>query len=68
MNNCPKCNAPGMIAVQYHHTSKNHIDGPSEWFCFKCKYRQGRWTGKELKEGEEELRCGKGYVELRESQ
>ncbi len=43
-----------MIALQYHYTSPNHYDGVSEWRCSVCGYREGRWSGKELKDDEEE--------------
>ena len=35
-----------------------HYDGISEYNCKKCGYRQGRWTGNELKDGELELVFG----------
>lgn len=33
-------------------------DGISEYRCQDCGYRVGRWSGKELKEGELERRYG----------
>jgi hypothetical protein len=53
------CQAPNIIMVQYHWESKNHYDGVSEYKCQSCGYRQGRWSGKELEDGEEEKRYGK---------
>jgi len=65
--NCPKCNKP-MTGVQYgHYYSKvdteygghpEHYDGVSEWRCDDCKYREGRWTKKELVDNEFEKRFG----------
>lgn len=38
-----------MIGIEYAYGSEYRYDGVSEWYCDKCKYREGRWTGKELK-------------------
>jgi len=44
-----------MIGVQYLDTGSKVIpeehqyDGISEFFCTKCGYRVGRWSGRELK-------------------
>lgn len=43
-----------MIAVEYSYGDPYRYDGISEFNCLKCGYRVGRWTGKELKEGEAE--------------
>ena len=48
-----------MIGVEYAYDSPNHYDGISEWLCLDCNIRIGRWSGKELGEGEEELKYGK---------
>jgi hypothetical protein len=56
-SNC--CDSPNIVMVQYHWESKNHYDGVSEYKCTNCGYRQGRWSGKELKDNEEETRYGK---------
>ena len=56
--NCPKCQAE-MIAVQYAWDEPEHYDGVSEWLCPACELRIGRWTGRELKEGEVEPRYGR---------
>ena len=51
---CPKCKIE-MIGVQYLDTGSKVIpkehqyDGISEFFCTKCGYRVGRWSGRELK-------------------
>lgn len=50
-NKCPKCKSKNIVGVEYMMTSEDY-DGVSEWQCLKCKYRQGRWSGQELKEGE----------------
>ncbi len=59
---CPKCGGD-LIGIEYWYTSPNRYDGVSEWACEnvdKCKYRIGRWSGIELKDGEEEGRYGEG--------
>lgn len=53
------CENPKLITIEYHWESPNHYDGISEYACENCKYRQGRWSEKELKEGEEETVYGK---------
>ena len=62
---CPGCGvnlaAPGgsrVIGVQYSYDSPNHYDGVSEWRCPDCDLREGRWSGKILKDGESEPRYG----------
>lgn len=47
-----------VIGVEYAYDNPNHYDGVSEWVCPDCKYREGRWTGRELAEGELEPRFG----------
>ncbi len=51
---------PGMdvVGIQYSHTNPNRYDGISEWQCGKCKVRIGRWTGKQIADGEFEPRFG----------
>lgn len=46
-----------MIGVQYALTPEDY-DGVSEWVCETCGYRQGRWSGRALAEGEIERRYG----------
>jgi hypothetical protein len=47
-----------VIGIQYDYNSPQHYDGISEWMCPFCGYREGRWTGRELKDGELEPRYG----------
>lgn len=58
MTKC-ECPAEFQIALQYRLTAEDY-DGTSEWVCDKCGRRWGRWTGKELKDGELEPRYGGG--------
>lgn len=52
MNKCPKCNSENIVAIQYGYGGdQEHYDGVSEYQCQDCKYRQGRWTQEELKDG-----------------
>jgi len=43
-----------MIGVEYDYGNPYRYDGVSEWHCQVCGYREGRWTGKELKGKEQE--------------
>ena len=56
-NECPLCGLE-LCGVEYHYNHPEHYDGVSEWKCLKCHYRRGRWTGKELSNGEVEPRYG----------
>lgn len=47
-----------VIAVEYSYDSPNRYDGVSEWRCPDCGRREGRWSGRVLEDGEEELRFG----------
>ena len=49
---CQKCNSAHTIMVEYDLMHPDHYDGVSEILCFDCKARFGRWSGKELEEGE----------------
>ena len=51
MEKCPKCKSKNIVGVEYRLTTEDY-DGVSHWECVKCGYRQGRWSGKELKDGE----------------
>ncbi len=51
-----------IIGVQYGYPSAEMYDGVSEWQCQDCGYRQGRWTGKQINEGELESRFGERGV------
>lgn len=59
---CPKCGSHNIVSVQYSYTSPQAYDGISEYWCHPgnggCGYREGRWTGFELKDGELEPRLG----------
>jgi hypothetical protein len=56
---CPECGGP-QFAVEYAYGSPQRYDGVSEYRCQDagCGVRVGRWSGKRLAEGEEELRFG----------
>jgi hypothetical protein len=56
---CKKCGSENIVMVEYSHDSPEHYDGVSEIMCNDCKARFGRWSGKELTEGEVEKRFGK---------
>jgi DNA-directed RNA polymerase subunit RPC12/RpoP len=57
MEKCKKCGSTNIILMQYMMTTEDY-DGISEIKCNDCGARIGRWTGKELKEGELEPRYG----------
>lgn len=48
------------IGVEYGYDAPAgcHYDGVSEWRCPDCGYREGRWSGRELADGEFEPRYG----------
>jgi len=61
---CSKCGSKNIIMIEYGYTGdperdKYMYDGISEIKCNDCGVRTGRWTGKELKEGELEPVYGK---------
>lgn len=62
MKSCPKCKKrKHIVGVEYGYGSPERYDGISEWVCMKpagCGYRQGRWSGKELKGNDVEKRFG----------
>lgn len=58
MEKCKKCGSENIIMVEYSWDSPDHYDGVSEIRCNDCKARIGRWSGKELAEGEIEKRYG----------
>jgi transposase-like protein len=60
LEKCPKCKSKNIVGYEYQMTSEDY-DGISEWRCMKCGYRVGRFSGKELKDGELEKRP-KGYM------
>ena len=49
---CKKCRSESIVMVEYSWDSPEHYDGVSEIECRSCSARFGRWTGKELAEGE----------------
>lgn len=53
-----RCFSINVTYVQYGYDSPNHYDGASEVKCTVCGARRGRWSGKTLSKGEEELRYG----------
>lgn len=59
-NTCNKCGSKNMVYVEYNLTMPEHYDGWSETMCMeeKCGARIGRWTDKELADGEYELPLG----------
>lgn len=56
---CKKCGSANIVHVEYPLTDPDHYDGPSEVACSDCGARFGRWSGKELAEGETEKRYGR---------
>jgi hypothetical protein len=60
LKKCPKCGKEGLIFVEYDYSNPEHYDGISEIYCVPCRLRIGRWTGKELKDGEFEKAYGIG--------
>lgn len=62
IDKCPRCLGP-VFAVEYDYTNPEHYDGTSEYMCQdfeKCKWRIGRWCGRELQQGEIETRYCNG--------
>jgi transposase-like protein len=65
MYKCPKCNSTNIVAIEYGYPSPEQYDGISEYQCQDCKYRQGRWSEKEIPEGYSESRFNKkGFVKI----
>ncbi|MCR4280837.1 MAG: hypothetical protein NUV88_00685 [Candidatus Kaiserbacteria bacterium] len=56
---CQKCGSENIVMVEYGYGHPEHYDGVSETMCNDCKARFGRWSNKELKEGEWEPRGGR---------
>jgi len=64
MHDCKKCKSKNVIMIEYGYTGDPEIDkymydGISEIDCNDCGARIGRWSGRELKDGELEPRWGK---------
>lgn len=57
---CASCLGSNVIAIEYGYSNPERYDGISEYKCLDCDYRQGRWTGKQLKMGYIEPRFGRG--------
>jgi hypothetical protein len=56
---CATCERETTVSgAEYAYGDPNRYDGISEWVCLVCGRREGRWTGKELKDGEAEPRFG----------
>ena len=55
---CKNCNSENVVLVEYNMLDTFHYDGTSEIKCMDCNARFGRWTGKELKDGEQERPYG----------
>ena len=55
---CQKCKSENIIMVEYPHDHPEHYDGVSEIDCRDCGARFGRWSGRELAEGESEKPFG----------
>jgi|GEM_PF-2345445 len=58
MSKCRKCKSDNILLVEYGPDDPEHYDGISEIQCQDCGARIGRWSHKELKEGECEKRYG----------
>lgn len=56
---CKKCGSENILMVEYDMMHPEHYDGVSEVRCNDCGARIGRWSGKELMEGEAEKRGGR---------
>lgn len=55
---CKKCGSKNIVMIEYGYNSPERYDGVSEIDCKDCGARFGRWSGKELAEGELEKRFG----------
>lgn len=56
---CKKCGSENIVLVEYAYDNPEHYDGISEIYCQKCGARFGRWSDKELTDGEFEKRYGR---------
>ncbi|PIR13843.1 hypothetical protein COV49_00805 [Candidatus Falkowbacteria bacterium CG11_big_fil_rev_8_21_14_0_20_39_10] len=56
---CKKCGSKNIVMVEYAPGSPERYDGVSEIDCRDCGARFGRWSGKELVEGEVEKSGGR---------
>ena len=55
---CKKCGSENIIMVEYAYGTPERYDGISEIDCRNCGARFGRWSGKQLADGELEKRFG----------
>lgn len=55
---CKKCESNNIMMVEYPWDSPEYYDGVSEIECQTCGARFGRWSGRELVEGEIEMKYG----------
>lgn len=55
MDTCKKCASKNVVLVEYPYDHSEHYDGVSEVLCNTCGARFGRWSGKELVDGEVEI-------------
>ncbi len=69
---CPKCESKNIIMIEYYAPdtlrftpSEAIYDGISEIQCQDCGTRSGRWSLRELKDGELERRYGGKPVKLK---
>ena len=58
MNTCRECGSEEVVSIQYDHNNPNYYDGISEYKCFNCSVRIGRWSGKILGDDEQEKPYG----------
>ena len=56
---CKKCGSKNIMLVEYAPGTPERYDGVSEIDCKDCGARIGRWSGKELAEGEIENKYGR---------
>lgn len=65
---CPKCESENIIMIEYYTPdtpSEATYDGISEIQCQDCGTRSGRWSLRELKDGELERRYGGEPVKIK---
>jgi C4-type Zn-finger protein len=61
---CPKCGSDDIHSIEYCDPAglliphEHQYDGTSEYKCNKCGYREGRWSGRELKGDDYERKYG----------
>lgn len=56
---CKKCGSENVILVEYDMMHPDYHDGVSEIECRDCNARFGRWSNKELADGESEKKYGR---------